>query len=131
MNDKPRAQMVDISDIIEKTVTSIDVNMDESRIVLNCVGYKYTMMHNQDCCEQVYIESINGDASDFINQNVLEASESTGHIDTEWDDELAEWTFYNIVCNKGYLQIRFNGSSNGYYSVGVDVIRESINEGSI
>lgn len=84
-------------------------------------GEKYALYHSQDCCEHVYIESIEGDLLDLVGTPILKAEEATscggrGH-------ESATWTFYKITTAKGYVDIRFCGTSNGYYSESVDFIK--------
>ena len=87
-------------------------------------GEVYLMFHNQDCCESVTIEDINGDLADLVGFPVLMAEERTGdrpagvplpsYIDSE------TWTFYRISTIRGTVVIRWLGESNGYYSEGVD-----------
>ncbi len=81
-------------------------------------GFKLT--HFQDCCEHVYVESIVGDLSDLENTPILWAEESTGSIDNV---ESGTWTFYKFATKNGYVDIRFNGESNGYYSESVDIVK--------
>jgi hypothetical protein len=82
------------------------------------------MYHQQDCCESVYIESIMGDLVDLLNSPILLAE-----CVSEWDDSAdasTEWTFYKLVTIKGSVTIRWLGTSNGYYSTSVDIIKETI-----
>lgn len=77
----------------------------------------YRLYHKQDCCEGVYIESIVGDLDDLIGEPITMAIESTAP-----DEEASQygmWTFYKLATVKGYVDIRWNGRSNGYYSVAV------------
>jgi len=81
-------------------------------------GAEYKMYHSQDCCEQVYIEDIEGDLDDLLHSKVLQADEST---QTGTGEESETWTFYKLATIKGYVTIRWYGSSNGYYSESVSL----------
>ena len=87
-------------------------------------GGSYLMYHSQDCCENVYVESIVGDLSDLLDSEILLAEEVVGETPTDWTaDKYAEsytWTFYKLATIKGYVDIRWFGESNGYYGEGVD-----------
>jgi hypothetical protein len=87
-------------------------------------GTKFKLDHVQDCCEEVYIESIVGDLEDLVGSEILFAEESIN--DTETDDGDQRWTFYKLATVKGWVDIRFYGSSNGYYSVAVSLRVEKI-----
>lgn len=83
------------------------------------------MWHDQDCCEYVRIEDIDGDLDDLLKGPILKAEEVSSSDpafykpDTVSDEESFTWTFYKLVNNAGYLTIRWLGTSNGYYSESV------------
>lgn len=115
--------MSDFSELMGKTL--VDVKVTDDEITFHCTdGKSYLMNHQQDCCESVYVESVVGDVSDLIGNPILLAEESTSTDDpagverSEWVDSRT-WTFYKLATIKGYVDIRWIGESNGYYSESV------------
>lgn len=100
------------------------VEVTDSELIFENATERYVFSHHQDCCEHVYIESIVGDVQDLVNTPILIAEESTG--DTPADSTASPsdsytWTFYKFATFKGWVDIRWLGESNGYYSESVDV----------
>ena len=100
------------------------VQVSDSELIFENATDRYVFSHHQDCCEHVYIESIVGDIQDLVNTPILIAEESTGDTPADSDASPCDsytWTFYKFVTFKGYVDIRWLGESNGYYSESVDV----------
>ena len=121
---------VDIEDMVGKVFTSVTNNDDLELIFENDVE-RYVFFHSQDCCEHVRIEDIVGDLSDLEGEPLLKAEETHNLFDIlkSVDKEFSEsgtWTFYKFATRKGYVDVRWLGESNGYYSEGVDLGYEKI-----
>lgn len=120
------ANICEFSELLGKTITKFDVSDDE--IFIECSdGSNYDMYHSQACCESVYIESVVGDVNDLIGTPILLAEESSSDenpegVEIEYQD-CFEWTFYKLATIKGYVDIRWYGSSNGYYSTSVSFVK--------
>lgn len=118
-----------ISDLIGKTLTKIEVAKDGETIrFYTRGGWVYKMYHQQDCCESVYVEDICGDLQNLIGSKILNATKDSNQDKIEESGESQDdsytWTFYNIATQKGYVTIRWYGSSNGYYSESVSFVLE-------
>ncbi len=118
-----------ITDLIGKTLTEVTGMKGGAEIVFTASdGTKYIMHHNQDCCEAVWIEDIVGDLEDLVGAPITKASvdvsdeeiRTTNRASLMRSDESQTWTFYNLATIKGYVTIRWYGTSNGYYSESVD-----------
>lgn len=116
--------MDEFSSLLGQTLTSIQ-NIDDIELIFtNDKGQVFKMYHWQDCCESVTIESITGDFLDLIGSPILMAEESFSHktpegVIHEQKQESQTWTFYKLATINGYVDIRWFGESNGYYSESV------------
>jgi hypothetical protein len=119
---------------------------DDHVVFISDTGDAYKMCHQQDCCEEVTLEDVAGDLEDLLNTPILVAEESSNESRayaeiqlltpeeavmsklayTPVDSDLHEsqtWTFYKFRTIKGSVTMRWFGSSNGYYSERVDIIK--------
>lgn len=109
-----------ISDMIGKTPLFIIQGDDDTILFKFSDGTQIEFYHAQNCCESVIIEDVNGDWSDLVGQPILEAREvSNDAPPLEWEPESYTWTFYTFRGIKGSVDVRWYGTSNGYYSESV------------
>lgn len=121
MNNYGRIEQINIiNDLIGKTFESVYVNHDNDEMYFIMEsGRMYKFYHHQDCCEVVYIEDINGNLSDLENTPILLAEEFI-HENVYAGFDSSTYTFYRFTTSKGYVDVRWCGESNGYYSESVD-----------
>ena len=89
--------------------------------------WDYSLYHNQDCCEYVYVADICGDVEDLVGE-VITLSEEVHYgrdevpplVKAHEVEESFTWTFYKLGTIKGVVTFRWIGTSNGYYSESVE-----------
>ena len=116
----------DISVLKGKILKSIkiDKNKEDKIFFETTDGNSYIMLHEQDCCECVYIEDICGNLNNLLDYEILMAEKETnsdGEPLSRYDESFT-WTFYKLATKNGYVTIRWYGESNGYYCEEVDFL---------
>lgn len=114
----------ELSEIVGKILSKVAVIEDRIDFSFDD-GSQYTMYHYQECCENVIIESIDGDINRLVGQKIIEAREEGNNEqeDKGIDFESRTWTFYILRTNLDSVTIRWFGVSNGYYSERADLYR--------
>ena len=118
---------VKIENMVGKVFTS--VRNEGSELVFQNATESFVFFHQQDCCENVSIEDVCGDLQDLVGEPLLLAEEVTGETPVDFDErdhESVTWTFYKFATRKGYVDVRWLGESNGFYSEGVSLGHELV-----
>ena len=108
-----------------KTLTKIEAS-DENIWFYTSDQKAVRLYHLQDCCESVYVEDIVGDVSDLVGNPILRAEVRTEDGRSSYGDIL--YTYYELATINGSVTIRWNGSSNGYYSTRVTLVEYDVDE---
>lgn len=104
--------------LVGMTLKQVVVDEKEDQITFIADnGQTFMLYHDQDCCESVSINDIEGDIQDLIGLPIVTAEEAFSD-DAPLNEytESHTWTFYRIATAKGMVVIRWYGESNGNYS---------------
>jgi len=117
-----------MAQMLGKTFVQVTGSVDSDEMLFETAqGERFLFAHMQDCCETVRINDITGVLEDLVGEPLLIAEEVSGA--TEPDEEHYEsytYTFYKFATRKGYVDVRWLGESNGYYSESVDLFVEGV-----
>ena len=116
---KPHRSHCDIKDMVGKKV--LGIYYDEENFQILTDDGVYAFYHEQSCCEDVWLTQVDGISDKIIGSRIVIAEEVLDEKDTEYGH--ITWSFYKIGTNKGVIDFRFQGESNGYYSETVDLIK--------
>lgn len=114
----------EIDEFVGKTFTHVWIPTSEHEIFFKNETEMYHLGHEQECCEVVELELIEGDLQDLVDTPILVAErERVETQDKEWGD-LYVTTFVKFRTMKGSVTLIWKGESNGYYGVDVEVTRK-------
>ena len=109
-----------------KILSVIGLHNGSDEVIFKTDKGDFKMYHSQDCCEKVDIDTVSG-VTHFDDALVFDLIEKTNrenpkseHSEYDYIDESCTWTFYTLITSKGYTDIRWYGTSNGFYSEVVD-----------
>ena len=119
-----------MAQMLGKTFVQVTGSVGDGEMLFETAqGERFMFAHQQDCCESVDINDIVGDLQDLCGSPMLLAEQVQGETPVDFEEEYHEsvtWTFYKFATRKGYVDVRWLGESNGYYSEGVDLFVEGV-----
>ena len=91
--------------------------------ILFADGDAIKFYHSQSCRESVEVDDVYGCKDDLVD-SILYDIELVQSYDRPRDkyDSSYTWSFYKFRTSKGYVDVRWYGCSNGYYSETVNVV---------
>lgn len=107
-------------ELLGKTMTDVFIDGRETMTFVRDDGKKFQFYHYQDCCESVLIEDVCGEVKDLIGSPLTTAEETGSENKSDSYGDSQTWTFYRFATAKGWVTVRWYGTSNGYYSESVD-----------
>lgn len=111
--------------LIGKKIRNVYVSEDEVIFRLNNnetnETITYTFTHFQECCENVFIEEIEGDLNNLCFETILDAEIFERH-----EDEFLSQTFtiLKFRTKRDSYSVMWKGESNGYYSESISCIQK-------
>lgn len=115
---------LDVDVLLGKTLTKVENENNERVHFWTAEGEHYMLYHEQDCCEYVRLEEFHGEFDDLVGEPILMSEVVSNEPEPEtpkggYGDDSHTWTFYKFATVKGYVTLRWLGTSNGYYSESV------------
>ncbi len=115
-----RNHFASINDLVGLTLVEVTKTDCDRISFISEEGRQFLMYHSQNCCESVYIEDVAGDLQDLVGSPIVMAEaidyEPPARSPDDYVPESETWTFYKLATVKGYVTVRWYGTSNGYYS---------------
>lgn len=117
--NKLSSHRCNIEDMVGKKITGIYYDYENFQVMTDDGCYAF--YHAQDCCEDVVLTQVDGDLEKILGSVISRAEEVTNTTESHWGS--VTWTFYKIFTPKGIVDFRWQGSSNGWYSETVTLVK--------
>jgi hypothetical protein len=104
--------------IIGKTIVNITgMYKGSENITIEFSDGDVFTMSAPDTYSNVDVDDVCGDVEDLLNTPILRAEEVKNlNLPSKNEESSFRWTFYKFATAKGYVDIKWYGTSNGYYS---------------
>ena len=120
-----------LEQLVGKTITKIEgLEVYSYEVTFHCSdGSVFKMYPDDDSflygnAIDISIEDVCGDVDCLIGAEIVKAEEKRSEKKGNgWNDPQV-WTFYTLATVKGYVDIRWYGTHNGYYSAEVSFWKE-------
>ena len=114
-----------LKNMLGKTFTKV-ISSDEGLRFIEENGNSWLFSHEQECCEDVFLEDVAGSLDDLVGSPLLMAEEVSNEEEPDVPEDIDlydsyEWTFYKFATAKGYVAARWFGAGNTFYSISVDL----------
>ena len=109
----------DIDDLVGKVIKGWAYSDEYFQILTD--DYIYIFYHEYSCCESVLLTQVDGISDKIIGSRIVIAEVVTDEKSVAGGS--ITWSFYKIGTNKGMIDFRWQGESNGYYSESVDLVK--------
>jgi hypothetical protein len=105
-----------MKELIGKTVVSLEVNEYENMLVFNCADDKVVYYAYGECCSETWFADIVG-VQCLIGATVVDSQDISlpAVEDDRCRQEYDKFYGVKLTTNKGYVDIVYRNSSNGYY----------------
>jgi len=116
----------EFKDLVGEILDHVDIfpkdKENPSEIILTTrSGKKFKIYHSQDCCEHVFLESVQGEWKELIGQTINEVSNLEKDASDEEQYNHATRTILKFKADYDTVITKWYGSSNGYYSESVNI----------
>lgn len=119
-----------MKELIGKTVTGLRVNEDQSILTFDHPdGSSTSYETNADCCSETWFADITG-VSVLLGSQVTEAEYLALPVIDDGRNRQEYDKFYGVKLKttKGFVDIVYRNSSNGYYGGSIDPYKEELPE---
>ena len=117
---------INIEQLTGMTITAVVYKESDESLLIHLNTHVLEMIHQQDCCETVYLADVVGSFEDLIGYSLLEVSETI--VNNELIGESSTASYYNFRTVKASVQLRWVGESNGFYSETVDCYLHTVGD---
>jgi hypothetical protein len=128
-NEIRKVPSIDPSVVIGITFSKVENLGDSLRLTTHIVDEHGKLVegslrieHHQDCCEEVTLDEVSGELEWLVDAPITHASlekSNEGEAKSKYDESFT-WSFVKLTTIKGSVDLKFYGTSNGYYSESVD-----------